>query len=65
MTRPDIAYAEQTLSQFMQQLKRSHWEAVLRVVIYVKMALGMGILMSSKKSNTLTTFCDAGWASCP
>lgn len=35
-TRPDISCAIHTLSQFMQQPKRSHWEAALRVVRYLK-----------------------------
>nr|XP_016500164.1 PREDICTED: uncharacterized mitochondrial protein AtMg00810-like [Nicotiana tabacum] len=45
--------------------KESHWEAALRVVKYVKMTPGMGVLMSSKKSNTLIAFCDVDWASYP
>ena len=31
-TRPDIAFAVQNLSQFMQQPKHSHWNAALRVI---------------------------------
>nr|XP_016441934.1 PREDICTED: uncharacterized mitochondrial protein AtMg00810-like [Nicotiana tabacum] len=40
ITRPDINYDVQTLSQFMQHPKRSHWEAALRVVRYLKNAPG-------------------------
>lgn len=32
ITRPDISYVVQTLSQFMQSPKKSHWEAATRVV---------------------------------
>lgn len=64
LTRLDIAFAVQTLSQFMQYPKRSHWEASLRIVRYIKREPGMGVLMSSKKSNKITTYCDADWASC-
>ena len=35
-TRPDIAFAVQSLSQFMQNPKRSHLEAALRVIRYIK-----------------------------
>lgn len=35
LTRPDIAFAVQLLSQFMQQPKASHWKAALRVVRYL------------------------------
>jgi len=65
LTRLDITFAVQTLSQFMQQPKKSHWEVALRVVKYIKRELGMGILMSSSGDNTLTAFCDADRASCP
>uniref|UniRef100_A0A3Q7IR74 Reverse transcriptase Ty1/copia-type domain-containing protein n=1 Tax=Solanum lycopersicum TaxID=4081 RepID=A0A3Q7IR74_SOLLC len=36
ITRPDIAFAVQSLSQFMHAPKSSHMEAALRVVKYVK-----------------------------
>ncbi|XP_070003515.1 uncharacterized mitochondrial protein AtMg00810-like [Nicotiana sylvestris] len=36
MTRPNISFSVQTLSQFLQQPKRSHMEATLRVVSYIK-----------------------------
>ncbi|XP_019248477.1 PREDICTED: uncharacterized protein LOC109227736 [Nicotiana attenuata] len=65
LTRPDIAFSVQTLSQFLPSPKRSHWEAALRVVRYVKREPGMSILLSSNSSNTLSVYCDADWASCP
>ncbi|XP_070049517.1 uncharacterized mitochondrial protein AtMg00810-like [Nicotiana tomentosiformis] len=64
LTRLDIAFTVQTLSQFMQQPKRSYWEATLRVVRYIKKEPGLGILMSSRKTNSLTAYRDADWASC-
>lgn len=36
MTRPDISYSVQTLSQFLQHPKKSHLDAALRVVKYIK-----------------------------
>ena len=36
VTRPDIAFGVNTLSQFLQQPKKSHMEAALRIVMYVK-----------------------------
>ncbi|XP_075085131.1 secreted RxLR effector protein 161-like [Nicotiana tabacum] len=65
MSRPDIAFSVQTLSQFMQQPKKSHWDAAIRVVKYIKRELGLGILLSSQSSNEINVFCDADWASCP
>uniref|UniRef100_A0A3Q7GZU3 GAG-pre-integrase domain-containing protein n=1 Tax=Solanum lycopersicum TaxID=4081 RepID=A0A3Q7GZU3_SOLLC len=47
LTRPDIAFSVQTLSQFLQQPKKSHWDAAMRIIRYVKRQPGLGILMSS------------------
>ncbi|XP_019266254.1 PREDICTED: uncharacterized protein LOC109243729 [Nicotiana attenuata] len=59
MTRPDLAYVVQVLSQFMHNLKRSHMDAALRVIKYVKNAPGLGPLMSSEGSNNLVAYCDS------
>lgn len=65
LTRPDIGFIVQTLSQFLQNPKKSHMEAAIKVVRYVKRQPAMGILVSSKKENKLVAYCDADWASCP
>ncbi|XP_019244601.1 PREDICTED: uncharacterized protein LOC109224480 [Nicotiana attenuata] len=64
ITRPDISYAVQVLSQFMNALKQSHYDAALRVVKYIKNCPGQGLLMSSKQSRKVFALCDADWASC-
>lgn len=48
ITRPDTSYVVQSLSQFMHAPKRSHYEASLHVVKYIKSQPGHGLLMSSK-----------------
>lgn len=63
-TRFDIAFAVQTLSQYMQKSKMSHWNAVLRVIKYIKGNLGLGLLMSLYQDPTLTGYCDADWTAC-
>lgn len=65
MTRPDITFSVQTLSQFLQQPKKSHMDAALRIVKYIKKNPGQGILLSSNIDNTITVYCDADWATCP
>ncbi|XP_015165095.1 uncharacterized mitochondrial protein AtMg00810-like [Solanum tuberosum] len=65
MTRPDISFSVQTLSQFLHQPKKSHMDAALRVVKYIKRQPGQGILLSSKCSNEIIAYCDADWAACP
>nr|XP_016497008.1 PREDICTED: uncharacterized mitochondrial protein AtMg00810-like [Nicotiana tabacum] len=63
LTMLDNSFDVQTLSQFMQQPKRSHWEASLRIVKYIKKEPGMGVLMGSRKCNKITAYFDADWAS--
>jgi len=65
ITRPDIAFTIQLLSQFMHNPNTSHMDAAIRVVKYVKQSPGLGILMSTNVDNQLTAYCDADWASCP
>ena len=53
ITRPDISYAVQTLSQFMQHPKRSHWEAAIRVVRYLKGTVGQVIMVEGSTSHNI------------
>nr|XP_016459847.1 PREDICTED: uncharacterized mitochondrial protein AtMg00810-like [Nicotiana tabacum] len=58
VTRPDISYAVQNLSQFMQAPKKSHIDAAIRVVTYLKATPGMRVLMHMESTETLLGFCD-------
>ncbi|XP_015169405.1 uncharacterized mitochondrial protein AtMg00810-like [Solanum tuberosum] len=64
MTRIDIAYVVQVLSQFMHSPKQSHMEVALRVVKYIKNTPGLGLLMPSNSSGKLEAYCDSGWGGC-
>uniref|UniRef100_A0A3Q7IIM1 Reverse transcriptase Ty1/copia-type domain-containing protein n=1 Tax=Solanum lycopersicum TaxID=4081 RepID=A0A3Q7IIM1_SOLLC len=64
MTRPDLAFSTQVLSQFMHCPKESHMEAALRVVRYIKEAPGLGLLMPTDNTTQLTAFCDSDWGAC-
>ncbi|XP_019251431.1 PREDICTED: uncharacterized protein LOC109230381 [Nicotiana attenuata] len=64
MTRIDIAYAVQVLSQIMHKPKQSHLKAAHRVVRYLKAAPGLGLLMPSNISSTLVAYCDSDWGGC-
>ena len=64
MTRIDIAYVVQVLSQFMQSPKQSHMNAALRVVKYIKNAPGLGLLMPSDSSGKFAAYCDSDWGGC-
>ncbi|XP_019235865.1 PREDICTED: uncharacterized protein LOC109216188 [Nicotiana attenuata] len=65
MTSPDISFVVQTLNQFLQHPKRSHMEATMRIVKYIKKEPGLGVLLSSKPAKEIKAYCDANWASCP
>uniref|UniRef100_A0A3Q7EBI1 Reverse transcriptase Ty1/copia-type domain-containing protein n=1 Tax=Solanum lycopersicum TaxID=4081 RepID=A0A3Q7EBI1_SOLLC len=65
ITRLDISYAVQTLSQFMQSPKKSHMEAATRVIRYLKGSVGQGIWLHSEPPNIITCWCDSDWAACP
>ncbi|XP_016548115.2 uncharacterized mitochondrial protein AtMg00810-like [Capsicum annuum] len=65
MTRPDIAYSVQNLSQFLQQPKKSHMDIVIRLVKHIKKKPGQGVLMSSQENAEVSAYCDADWVSCP
>ncbi|XP_049366732.1 uncharacterized mitochondrial protein AtMg00810-like [Solanum verrucosum] len=64
ITRPDITFATQTLSQFLHQPKQSHLNAALKVVKYIKGEAGLGVLFSSKNNNQLKVYCDSDWGAC-
>uniref|UniRef100_A0A3Q7GTS7 Retrotransposon Copia-like N-terminal domain-containing protein n=1 Tax=Solanum lycopersicum TaxID=4081 RepID=A0A3Q7GTS7_SOLLC len=59
ITRPDIAFSVQLLSQFMHNPKTSHMDAAMRVVRYIKQSPGLGIFMTSEVDNQLKAYCDA------
>ncbi|KAG8480819.1 hypothetical protein CXB51_025538 [Gossypium anomalum] len=58
-------FAVHYLSQFMQQPKRSHMEAAMRVVRYIKKDPGQGLLFKADNEGKLVAFCDSDWAACP
>ena len=64
VTRPDIVYSVQTLSQFMHEPRKPHWDAALRVLRYIKGTPGQGLLFSSNNSLALKAYCDSDWAGC-
>ena len=44
VTRPDIAFAIGVVSQFMHAPRQPHWEAVCRILRYLKNAPGKGLI---------------------
>ncbi|XP_031259823.1 uncharacterized protein LOC116117986 [Pistacia vera] len=65
LTRPDISYPIQVLSQYMDCPTITHLAAAHKVLRYLKNALGQGILLSAASSLQLIGYSDSDWASCP
>ncbi|KAM7498207.1 hypothetical protein LguiA_022621 [Lonicera macranthoides] len=65
ITRPDITYSVNSLSQFMQSPRSSHLDAAYRVLCYIKGSTGKGIILSSYNNLSLSGYCDSDWGGCP
>ncbi|XP_073138430.1 secreted RxLR effector protein 161-like [Henckelia pumila] len=65
ITRPDIGFSIQYLSQFMHSPKNSHMNDDMHVLGYLKKSLGLGIFMLVHIDSQLYAYCKLDWASCP
>ncbi|GJV08190.1 ribonuclease H-like domain-containing protein [Tanacetum coccineum] len=65
ITRPDISYTVHCLSQHMHAPFQSHFTVAVRVLRYLKNALGTGVQFYKGKGLNLHAFSDADWAKCP
>lgn len=62
-TRPDIAYAVSSLSQWNTSFKKVHWTCAKRVLRYLKDTINHGIHYTRSGRN-LIAYTDADWGSC-
>ncbi|XP_061351744.1 uncharacterized mitochondrial protein AtMg00240-like [Gastrolobium bilobum] len=65
ITRPDLSYVVNHLSQFTVSPRVPYLQAVHRLLGYVKHNVGQGLFFSSSASIQLNAFCDFDWAACP
>jgi hypothetical protein len=64
-TRPDIAYAVQQLSQYVDSFASPHWNAAIRLVRYLKGTRDLKLTLGGKGSAvSLLGFTDSDWANC-
>ncbi|WZY94101.1 hypothetical protein YC2023_066430 [Brassica napus] len=62
ITRPDICFAVNQVSQHMQAPREHHWRMVERVLMYLNGTQGLGIWMGCNGSTEAVGYCDADWA---
>ena len=65
ITRPDISFPVSVVSQFLQSPCDSHWDAVIRILHYIKGTSGQGVLYENKGHTQIVGYCDADWAGSP
>lgn len=61
-TRPDISFADSTVSQFMHMPYEVHMEAINRILQYLKGTPGKGLYFKKNAQRTIEAFTDADWA---
>ena len=61
-TRPDIAFAVNSLSRFSTNPGRSHWTAAKRVLRYLKGSKNRAVVYERGGAPTIHGFSDADWA---
>ncbi|CAL2257595.1 unnamed protein product [Prunus armeniaca] len=64
VTRLDIVYSVKTLSQFMHEPRKPHWDATLCVLSFIKHSPGQGLLFLASNNLALTDYCDSNHAGC-
>ncbi|KAL0641599.1 hypothetical protein Bca4012_102628 [Brassica carinata] len=62
ITRPDICFAVNQVSQHMQVPKEHHWRMVERLLMYLNGSAGLGVWLGCNKSTEVVGYCDADWA---
>jgi len=65
LTRPDIAFAVNKVSQFMQDPREPHWTAIKRILRYLKATIEYTFCIHKLSSHQLIAFSDSDWAGCP
>ncbi|KAF5449859.1 hypothetical protein F2P56_030261 [Juglans regia] len=62
LTRSDISFTVNKLSQFMQKSTITYWNAAKRLLRYLKQTIFHGIQLCKTTSPVLTTYSDVDWA---
>lgn len=64
-TGPDLAFSVRKMAQLSAAPSLVHWQAVKRIIGYVKAMEDHGIMFQANDVPSLQCFSDCAWASCP
>ncbi|KAL1204565.1 Retrovirus-related Pol polyprotein from transposon RE2 [Cardamine amara subsp. amara] len=62
ITRPDLCFAVNQVSQHMKDPSVHHWNMVERILRYIKGSPGQGVWMGKNDSTEIVGYCDADYA---
>nr|CAN76133.1 hypothetical protein VITISV_036298 [Vitis vinifera] len=65
ITRADISFPVSVVSQFLQSPCDSHWDAVIRILRYIKSTPGQGVLYENRGHTRVVGYTDADWVGSP
>lgn len=65
VTRPDIYFSVQLLSQYMNKSTIVHLQAAYRLLRYLTGTKCQGLLLASNSAAKLIAYYDSDWAACP
>ncbi|XP_019178324.1 PREDICTED: uncharacterized protein LOC109173539 [Ipomoea nil] len=64
ITRPDVYYAVNRLSQFMHSPTELHWQAAKRLLRYLKGTVCHGLFFRTGQPLSLSVYTDVDWGGC-
>ena len=64
ITRADLSFSVNRLSQFLAKPQIPHLHATYHVLKYVKATVGQGLFYSSSSAIELKAFADSDWPAC-
>ncbi|GJT66195.1 retrovirus-related pol polyprotein from transposon TNT 1-94 [Tanacetum coccineum] len=65
ITRPDLSFTAQAISQFSHQPRTTHMVALYKVLRYIKLCPSQGLHFPKGSPLHLSAYCDSDWAACP
>jgi Reverse transcriptase (RNA-dependent DNA polymerase) len=65
ITRSNISFAVNRVSQFMHAPSSTHWQVVKRILRYLKGTIEYGLSITPVETLTIIAFADADWGGCP